>query len=158
MLFLENFIQNEAIKILILSMLPITELRFSIPYGIKYYTLGIQNIILISIIGNIFIGIIIIYIIGPFMNILKKINIFNSIIEYIFKKTKHKGDLINKRKFYGLIIFVGIPLPFTGVWTGALAAYLFALSKERAIAGIIIGVIISSTIVTTLKIFALNIL
>ena len=105
MLVLENFIQNEAIKILILSMLPITELRFSIPYGIKYYTLGIQNIILLSIIGNIFIGIIVTYIIGPFMNILKKINIFKSIIEYIFRKTKNKGELIDKRKFYGLIIF-----------------------------------------------------
>jgi len=157
MLLLENLIHIEALKILILSMLPVTELRFSIPYGIKFYTLSIQYIVLLSVIGNILIGIAVIYIIGPFMNILKKIHLFKSIIEYIFKKTKTKGDVIDKRKFYGLIVFVGIPLPLTGVWTGALAAYLFNLSKKRSILAIMIGVLISSTIVTTLSVFAINI-
>ena len=157
MLLLENLIHIEAIKILILSMLPVTELRFSIPYGIKFYNLSVQYIVLLSIAGNVLIGIVVIYIIGPLMNILKKIYFFNSIIEYIFKKTKIKGDLIDKRKFYGLIIFVSIPLPLTGVWTGALAAYLFNLSKKRSIIAIIVGVLISSAIVTSLSVFTINI-
>ena len=60
--------------------------------------------------------------------------------------------LINNFKLFGLIIFVGIPMPFTGVWTGALAAYLLSIEKKRAVAGIIIGVIISACIVTVITI------
>ena len=74
-------------------------------------------------------------------------------ILYIFSKTKHRGKIINQKKFYGLIIFVGIPLPFTGVWTGALASYLFGLSQIKSSIAIIFGVIISSFIVTSISLF-----
>ena len=87
------------------------------------------------------------------MNVLKKIEIFNSVIEYIFTRTKNKGKIIDNMKFYGLVIFVGIPFPLTGVWTGSLAAYLFGLSKKKSILAIIFGVLISSTIVTLLTIY-----
>ena len=153
MSFIDTILENESLKIFILSMLPITELRFSIPYGILFYKLPMQSVIFLSIIGNIIIGIIVIYIIGPIMNILKKIEIFNSVIEYIFTRTKNKGKIIDNMKFYGLVIFVGIPFPLTGVWTGSLAAYLFDLSKKKSILAIIFGVLISSTIVTLLTIY-----
>ena len=58
----------------------------------------------------------------------------------------------------GLIIFVGIPLPLTGVWTGSLASYLFGLSKSKSVFAIICGVLISSSIVTSLTIAGINIL
>ena len=151
--FIDAIVTNESLKIFILSMLPITELRFSIPYGILRYDLPIMNVVFISIIGNIVIGIIVIYIIGPIMNVIKKISFFNSFVEYIFSRTKKRGKIIDKMKFYGLIIFVGIPFPLTGVWTGSLAAYLFDLSKQRSILAIILGVLISSTVVTLLTIY-----
>ena len=157
MIFIENIIHDEILKVFILSMLPITELRFSIPYGINYYSLSPLYVVSISIIGNILIGIVVIYILGPFMNILKKIGVFRFMIEYIFNKTKIRGHIIDKRKFYGLIIFVGIPLPFTGVWTGALAAYLFNLSKQNSVIAITLGSLISATIVTTLTLVAISI-
>ena len=53
---------------------------------------------------------------------------------------------------WGLILFIGIPLPFTGVWTGALAAYLLSIPKSYTISGIILGVIMSGMIVTCMSI------
>ena len=156
--FLETLIINENVKIFILSMLPITELRFSIPYGILMYDIPIINTVTLSIIGNILIGVLIIYIIGPSMNFLRKFSFIENIITSIFKRTRKKGDIINRLKFFGLIIFVGIPLPLTGVWTGSLASYLFGLSKSKSVFAIICGVLLSSSIVTSLTIAGINIL
>tara|TARA_Y100000996_G_scaffold375808_1_gene326792 strand:+ start:392 stop:880 length:489 start_codon:yes stop_codon:yes gene_type:complete len=149
---LENIlnIDNEFIEILIISMLPITELRFSIPYFILKEQLLWQKVFLISIIGNIFIGLSIRYIIAPIMILMKKNKYFKNIINYILNRTKTKSKIINNYKMLGLILFIGIPLPFTGVWTGALASYLFSISKRRSMIGIIAGVLISSIIVLCL--------
>ena len=156
--FLETLIINENVKIFILSMLPITELRFSIPYGILMYDIPIINTVVLSIIGNILIGVLIIYIIGPSMNFLRKFSFIENIITYIFKRTRKKGDIVNRLKFFGLIIFVGIPLPLTGVWTGSLASYLFGLSKSKSVFAIVCGVLFSSSIVTLLTMTGINIL
>ena len=158
MLIIDNLFQNEAFKVFLLSMLPITELRFSIPYGINFYSIPTFQIVLISIVGNIFIGILIVYIIGPTMYYFKKIPIFNSLINYIFNRTLNKSKSIEKRKFYGLLLFVSIPLPMTGVWTGALASYLLNLNRYYSILAISFGVMLSATIVTTLTLFSIDLI
>ena len=143
-------INNEAFKIFFVSMLPITELRFSIPYFILIDDILWQKVFIISIIGNIIIGIVILYIVAPGMFIIKKYKYFKKIINYILKRTKTKSKIINSYKLIGLIMFIGIPLPFTGVWTGALASYLFSIPRKKAIFGIIAGVLISATIMLSL--------
>ena len=146
-----SLIDSEHIKIFIISMAPVTELRFSIPYGILLKSMALSEVVLFSIAGNIIIGIIILYIIGPLMKFLQKLSLFRSIIDYIFKRTLNKGRIVERIKFWGLVIFVGIPLPLTGVWTGALAAYLFGIPTKRSVVAIIIGVLISATIVTSIS-------
>ena len=131
-------------------MLPITELRFSIPYFILVDNLMWQKVFIISVLGNILIGIVILYIIAPGMFIVKKYNYFKKIINYILIRTKTKSKIINNYKLFGLILFIGIPLPLTGVWTGALASYLFSIPRKKAIIGIVIGVLISSIIMLSL--------
>tara|TARA_B100001142_G_scaffold65922_1_gene65507 strand:- start:21978 stop:22451 length:474 start_codon:yes stop_codon:yes gene_type:complete len=156
MKFLDLALNNEHLKVFILSMLPITELRGSIPWGIKFYSLSVYEIVLISIIGNILIGVLILYAIGPIMYILSKNNLFKNFLNYIFKRTKKKGKMIYFLKFYGLILFVGIPMPLTGVWTGSLAAFLFGLSRKKSIIAITLGVLISSFIVTSISVFSIK--
>ena len=146
-----SFIDSEHIKIFIISMAPVTELRFSIPYGILLKSMAISEVVLLSITGNIIIGIIILYIIAPLMKFLRRFSLFRNIIDYIFKRTLNKGRIVERIKFWGLVIFVGIPLPLTGVWTGALAAYLFGIPTKRSVVAIIIGVLISATIVTSIS-------
>jgi uncharacterized membrane protein len=154
--FLDLILNNEHLKVFILSMLPITELRGSIPWAIKFYSLSVAEIVMLSIMGNILISVLILYALGPIMEILSKNRIFNRLLTYIFKRTKKKGKMIYLLKFYGLILFVGIPMPLTGVWTGSLAAYLFGLSRKKSIIAITAGVLISSFIVTSISIFSIK--
>ena len=147
-----NIIDSEYIQIFIISMAPITELRFSIPYGILIKNLNIYNVVFVSVLGNIIIGILIICIIAPIMEALRKINYLNKIINFIFKRTLNKSKIIERIKFWGLVIFIGIPLPFTGVWTGSLASYLLRIPKKISITAIILGVLISSSIVTFISV------
>ena len=135
---------------MLVSSFPITELRFSIPYYILYKNIDWTIAASYSIIGNIMVGLIVISVIGPIMNYFKNNSILSRPINYILNRTASKSKIINNFKFMGLIMFIGIPLPFTGVWTGALAAYIFSISNKRAIIGIIFGVLISSIIVTSL--------
>tara|TARA_Y100000816_G_C26061790_1_gene557612 strand:- start:391 stop:885 length:495 start_codon:yes stop_codon:yes gene_type:complete len=146
-------INIDLIEILIISMLPITELRFSIPYFILVEELSWQKVFTISIIGNILIGVLIVTIIGPIMNFFKKNYYLSRIINYIINRTKNKSKMIEIYKFLGLVLFIGIPAPFTGVWTGSLAAYLLSFEKKKSYLGIIIGVMISATIVLIITLF-----
>ena len=114
-------------------MLPITELRFSIPYFILVEELSWQKVFTVSIIGNILIGILIVTIIGPIMNFFKKNYYLRRIINYIINRTKNKSKMIEIYKFLGLVLFIGIPAPFTGVWTGSLAITYYLLKRKRAI-------------------------
>ena len=145
-------LNNLYIKIILVSALPITELRFSIPYFILAHNIHWPTAFIFSVIGNILIGILIIYIIAPIMIYFKQNMYLSKPINYILNRTKSKSLLINNFKLFGLILFIAIPMPFTGVWTGSLAAHLLSIEKKRAVIGIVIGVIISACIVTILTI------
>ena len=151
-----NIIDSEYIQLFIISMAPITELRFSIPYGILIKNLNIYNVVFVSVLGNIIIGILIIYIIAPTMEAVRKINYFDKIINFIFKRTLNKSKVIERIKFWGLVIFIGIPFPLTGVWTGSLASYLLRIPKKISITAIILGVLISSSIVTFISVLSIK--
>ena len=135
-------------------MLPITELRLSIPYFIIYEKIDLFTAIFFSILGNILIGIIVFNILGPLIYEIKNMKFISKPIIYIINRTKSRSSLINNFKAIGLLIFIGIPLPFTGVWTGSLAAYLFGVTRKRAVFAIILGVLMSATIVSLLTIIA----
>ena len=96
--FIDILLDNEHLKIFIMSMLPITELRASIPWGIKFYSLSVFEIVLLSLLGNILIGILVLYALGPLMELLSKNKIFKKILLYIFNRTKkkRKNDLFVK--------------------------------------------------------------
>ncbi len=147
-------ITNIELKVLILSALPITELRLSIPYFILYEQIDVFTSVLYSVIGNILIGLLVFNIISPIIYKIRNSYILSRPINYIINRTKTRSSLINNFKAFGLMIFIGIPLPFTGVWTGSLAAYLFGVTRKRAMLAIVFGVLMSATIVTLLTIIA----
>ena len=82
-------------------------------------------------------------------------NFYEKIIERSQKKIKAEVD---KYGWVGVAIFIGIPLPFTGAWTGALGSYLIGLDKKKSITAIILGVIIAAIIVTTVMLTGVGIL
>jgi len=138
-------------------MFPITELRVSIPYFILIEKIPWMKVFFFSIAGNIFIGILIRYIISPIMLLLRKNLYLNKVISWIINRTYTSSGNVKKYKTMGLILFIGIPLPLTGVWTGSLAAYLFSIPKFHSFLGIVLGVLLSGIIVTLLSLTGLTV-
>ena len=156
--YLQQFDLFEPLLIFILSIAPITELRLSIPYGILFTDLDWKTVYIISIIGNIMIGIFVLFILPYMITFISKFSLLEKFYTYCITRTSSKSQIINNLKYVGLIIFVAIPLPFSGVWSGALASNILSLSKYKSILAIIYGVLISSTIVTYLTFLGKNIL
>ena len=144
---------NEYLKIFFLSMLPITELRLTVPIGLLDYDLSWFYVFIICIAGNFIICIPILYLMQYVEKIFKKNYYTNKVLDNIFKRTRTKSKIINLYKYYGIIIFVSIPLPLTGAWTGCLASYLFGFSKKKTLAAIMVGLLISASLVTVISLF-----
>ena len=138
-------------------MLPITELRGTIPYFILNSNTHWFTVFFLAVSSNITIGLLIRYLIAPIFFYLKTFNFFSYLINPILKRTESKLYKIEQYKLYGLILFIGIPLPITGVWTGALASYILSMSKYKSFIGIIFGSLLSGIIVTAISLLSLEI-
>lgn len=143
---------NEVITMLI-AMLPIAELRGAIPWALAAPPIGggltWQTAYLYAVIGN-FIPIIpVLLLIEPVSNWLRKYKMFDKFFDWLFTRTRKKAQKnIEKYEALGLTLFVAIPLPVTGAWTGALAAFVFGIKFPRAVAYIIAGILIAGCVVT----------
>ena len=131
----------------LVSMLPIIELRGGLPVasimGIPYL-----KALLICMVGN-FIPIpFILWLIIPIFAWMKKTKLFSPLVNKIESKTLDKKERLEKGEFWGLMIFVGIPLPGTGAWTGALLAALLGIKFKKAIIAIICGLCIAAAIMS----------
>jgi uncharacterized membrane protein len=129
---------NIEFTILIIAALPIIELRGAIPIGISL-GLSIIDSTIISYIGSMIPVPILLFSIRPVFNFLRKTQVFSSFVEKLTHRSLGKGDAIIKYGFWGLLIFVAIPLPGTGVWSGALVAALLDMRFKLAFPAILIG-------------------
>ncbi|MBU1092789.1 small multi-drug export protein [Patescibacteria group bacterium] len=132
-------------------MLPIGELRFAIPWGIFEQNLNYWLVMLVAIIGN-SIPVLAIYFLLPYVTkyIRDLSPWFDKWIGWLFSHTyrRHTKNF-DKYGSLALLLFVAIPLPFTGGWTGALTAYLFNIKPKYAVPNLILGLVIAAIIVTT---------
>lgn len=146
--FLQNF--PPQLATLLLAVVPITEIRASIPIALEIYHLSIFSAVFWSVIGNAATAAIILWLLGPISKFLRqRMNIFDRFFIWLFARTRRK--FYQKHQKYGnlaLILFVAIPLPGTGCWTGSLAAWLFGAPLKKAFLMVTIGILISAFIVT----------
>lgn len=144
--------KNEIITF-ILAMLPITELRGAIPFAILELKMEPVPAFISAVIGNILIAIVILKLLGPVSELLSKHSkFFDNFFKKLFKKTHLKHA--HKFQLWGeifLIVFVMIPLPGSGAWTGSLVAWLLGFKFKTAFPLITIGVILSGIIVTLIS-------
>jgi uncharacterized membrane protein len=140
----------------LLAMIPITELRASIPIAIEVFHLPVWKAILFSVLGDMLPVTFILILIKPIHNwVVKHPKIFGVIITRALNRAERK--LAGKYAAWGalaLTIFVAIPLPFTGAWTGSLAAFVFGVPFKRAFPLIFLGVIIAAFVVTLITLGA----
>jgi len=141
-----------VIKMIVISMLPITELRLSIPYAIGILDFSWYSALFWSLVGNILITAILLSALEPVYEFLmKNFNVFNKLFSWLFNRTrKRHSKLFDVWGAIALVLFVAIPLPGTGAWSGALAASVFGIKFKRALPLITLGLIMAGIIVTIL--------
>lgn len=131
---------------------PVVELRYAVPYGIGILEVHWLTTYLFAIIGNMLPVIPILLFLEPVSEKLRKFHLWDKFFKWLFERAKKKGTLVEKYEALGLILFVAIPLPVTGAWTGSVVASLFKIRLRYAFISIFLGVIIAGAIMTILSI------
>ena len=142
----------EELIIFIISMLPIVELRGGL---IAASLLGVKWAVAfpICILGNILPIPFVLFFFNKIIEWLKKTKLFGKFAAKMEKRAKQKSKKIDGAKFLGLMIFVGIPLPGTGGWTGAMAAALLNMRVKKSAPAILLGIILAGIIMSTVAYF-----
>ena len=149
---LASIAYGKEILVFIISLMPILELRGGL---LAAALLGLDPIpsYIISIIGNVLPVPFILLLINKILKWMRnsKIEFFNKIAKWLDEKVeKHKGQ-IEKYGYLGVVLFVGIPLPGTGAWTGSLIASVLEMDRKKTFIAVMLGIIIASIIMMLLS-------
>ena len=133
---------------ILLGIVPVSELRGAIPYayfnGVPLWlsaVIGVLSNALVPFIGFIFLG--------TLHKLLDKWGAYHRLFEKTVAKARTKvGEKVRKYGLWGLMVFVAVPLPITGAWTGTIGAWVLGLDRKKSILSILLGILISGTIVT----------
>lgn len=147
---LTTTILGKRILVFIISLMPILELRGGI---LAAEILGLDPIssYIIAVIGNIIPIPFILWFMGSILEWMRKSKHLNKIANWLDKKVEKNKGKIEKFGFWGLVLFVGIPLPGTGAWTGCLVASVLEMDKKKSFIAALIGVIMASIIMMILS-------
>lgn len=136
---------SEQVLIFLISLLPLLELRGGI-LAASLLKVPVLQAIPICILGNIIPIPFILLFIKQIFKLLKKTKVFRGLIEKLENRAMGKSDNIKKAEFWGLLLFVGIPLPGTGAWTGALIASLLDIDIKKSSLAILGGILLATVI------------
>ncbi len=138
-------------QIFFLSMIPWLESRYVIPFAISNLGWEWWQAFPLAVAGNMLPIPFILLFFRYFEKFLRNYKFWTRIMDWLFARTRKRADSkIKKYEYLGLILFVAIPLPFTGAWTGSLIAYLFDLKFSKSLITIFLGVIIAASVMTFL--------
>ena len=160
-MFLQTLIQALSevppwLATIIMAMLPVAELRGALPVAITVYKLPLFEAILLSILGNMLpVYFLLVFFERVSTHLSQRSDFAKRFFDNIFERTRLKLEAhVEKYGPWALALFVSVPLPVTGAWTGALAAFVFGLPKKKAFLAILVGVCVASAVVTILTLGA----
>ena len=170
-LFVSIFGANSAFATVIISMIPIIELRGAIPFGAAVSLWGANALpvwesFLFAVLGSSIVCVILTFLFWPLFRWLKSTKWFKNLAEKIEKKLQKKSKNISDKaeaeqsksksnfiKWFGVFVFVAIPLPLTGVWTGTCLALFLGLSKKDTIISVLSGNLVAGVIIMVISYF-----
>jgi uncharacterized membrane protein len=138
------------VTILLVAALPVVELRGAIPVG---YWLGLNRVHIygLAVLGNMLPVPFVIAYVGKVSEwLVQRSSWAKKFFDWLFARTRSRADLLVKYRTLGLTLFVAVPLPLTGAWSGAIGAHLLGLPFWESIAANLVGVMIAGVIVTVL--------
>ncbi len=139
------------LRIFVFSMIPWLESRYVIPFAILDSGLAWWQVFPIAVIGNMLPVPFILLFFRFIEKFLRRYRFWTKIMDWLFARTRARADTkIQQYEHLALLLFVAVPLPFTGAWTGSLIAYLFDLKFSKSILTIFLGVLIAASIMTVL--------
>jgi len=136
--------------VVIISALPIAELRVALPLAINWFHMPWPKAFYLAIIGNLLPVPILLLFLDPLAKAVSRVEVGRRLVNWVFEHTRRRGKAIERYERIGLTLFVAIPLPVTGAWTGSIAAFLLGLRFKYAFLSILTGIIIAGAIVTSL--------
>ncbi|MCQ2404675.1 MAG: small multi-drug export protein [Clostridia bacterium] len=141
---------SKELLVFLISMVPILECRGGL---LAAAGLGVDIVkaVPICIVGNLLPVPFILWFITPIFNWMKKTKLFRGLVEKIEKKAEGKTDKLENGAFWALVLFVGIPLPGTGAWTGSLIASMLNMKFKKAFPAVIIGVLLATVIMSAVS-------
>ncbi len=135
------------IHVFLIAAAPLTELRGAIPYGI-FYNLPVEKVFLTAIAGNV----VPVFPLLLFLDFLKEVALkfryTAGITEKLLRRIEGKKDVVENYGYAGLMVFVAIPFPVTGAYTGSILASMLGLNRGKAFLAICGGILISGIVVT----------
>jgi uncharacterized membrane protein len=137
----------EIATVLLIAMSPLAELRGSIPVALFVFHMDPVTAFALSIIGNMIPVIPILLLFDPIVGHLRRFKVFDRLFDWLFARTRRHGAGVEKYGALGLAIFVAVPLPMTGAWTGSLLAFLFGMKLRYSVPSIFLGVLGAGVIV-----------
>ncbi len=144
-----NGLPKEIITIII-AALPISELRGAIPVGHLALKMPIFKTLILAYTGNMLPVIPLLILLEPVSERLRRFHLLRKFFDWLFERTKKRAEMVERYEALGLILFVALPLPITGAWTGCVAASLFKIKFRYAFPAIFVGVLIAGIIVSVL--------
>lgn len=138
--------------VLLFAMVPIFELRGALPVAHLVFSFPVWKAYLISVIGNLLPVLPILVLLNPTSQWLtQRFEIAQRFFDWLFDRTRRRTeDKVKKYGPLGLMLFVAIPLPITGAWTGCVAAFVFGIGARRALGPVTAGVLIAGVVVSVL--------
>lgn len=141
---------DKLLAVFIVSMFPVVELRGAIPLGVGL-GLDFYKVFVVSVLGNMLPVPFVVMFIRPIVEYLKKKKAFGKLAKKFEQRTMNKSEKITKYKMLGLFIFVAIPLPGTGAWTGAALAGLMNMRLKTSVPSILFGVVTAGIIMSLIS-------
>lgn len=144
---------------IIISALPISELRGAIPTAVGVYGMDPLAVYVLAVIGNMIPVIPLLLYLDPVSTYLRRFKVWDAFFTWLFTRTHRKhSERFERYGILALTIFVAIPLPVTGAWTGCAAAFVFGIRFKHALMAISAGVLIAGVIVTTATLLGLGLI
>lgn len=140
-----NMPLGKEIIVFVISMMPILELRGGL-IAASLLNMNPVTSFIVCFIGNLLPIPLILWFITPIFDRLKKTKRLSKLVNKIEGKANSKKEQIEKYQFWGLLLFVGIPLPGTGAWTGSLIASMIGMNKKKSLVAAFFGVIMAGII------------
>ncbi len=146
-------------QIFVFSMLPWIEARYTLPYSMIHLGWEWWQAFPFAVAGNFLPIPCILLFFNRVEKFLRRYTFWKHIMEWLFARTRRKASSHIRRYHYvGLFVFVAIPLPFTGAWTGALIAYLFNLNFSKSLITILCGVLIAAFCMIAITVYVRSLL